>query len=1451
MSTATPGTSSTISTISPTLATNQTVITAPVTNTSTITSTTTTTRPTSTSTIPSSTSVTSALPTSTTASGIPTISLFPYGANETDMTHNPRSTDFTSPVFQPIMGFPFGNSLRNFVYYTDNGQIVFPRSRNEIFSYTNPPTNGFSGNEMVASLAVYWSDADLSKGVGTTYYKVYEPQISNSVVPEVEKIISKKFNNSYKAQWTLKITWDNVPAYPSKQNDIQTNTYQAVLTTNGIQSYLMILFKDGGMNWADIERKPKPLIGYCSGNQDTFFLNDKLAVNINRPNLVVGNNADVRGLWIYELNNGQVSNSRMDCLSWFYDQPNPVSWNFDLLSCPCLYQQGQADSRFRATQAGGSTYVSLLRSTSPSRLNAGVRCVYYRRNQFLEGFQEQTWYFSNSNNDKELNAFNWCCNDVDDPKFCSMYMEKRPSIDCRNYRPPTPGWMFGDPHITTLDGFGYTFNGLGDFILLKAAASNISLVLHGRTAQTGTASATNFQAFAVQYISSSVNVKVEWYLESSNYTTALLDGKDAVFTFSSDMNANISNTNPAVLLKKDSSVITATFESFVSVEVSAQLGMLTAVTNLPSDFLNNTKGLLGTWNNNQNDDLFFDNGTTIPINSSEEQIFYYGMEWEVKGEILFTKPKAEGISTFKPVFLSDLKNQFPEKYNELQQICGDKPECIFDALSTNQTELGLATREVSIQLTETNIILNAIPPFITGNSIIKAFLKRTVTVQYTANGTGVVFSADRTHLDITLTVNGTLTWSPKSMEGFTFNLIANDSQKLSSTLQPSFVVCGCNQESECDYSTLSKVNGTSLSISNCNCTNNYTGDFCQNPPNLCIQGCFPGVSCDNTTGCDKCPPGYTGNGAHCSDINECEDNNSCPFNSTCINAPGSFSCDCNSGFTWNGSLCEDNDECTTNNNCSPNATCTNTIGSYTCKCKEGFTGNGSHCEDIDECANLNTCSPYATCTNNIGNYICKCKEGFTGNGSHCEDINECTTNSNNCSPNATCTNAIGNYTCNCKEGFAGNGSHCEDVNECTTNSSICTPNATCTNTIGSYTCKCKEGFTGNGSHCEDFDECMTNSNNCSPNATCTNTIGNYTCKCNEGFAGNGIYCSCTKQCETGYCRNGGTCQTVGLQCTPQCTCPSAFSGEICTDPVDSFMPTLDPNTKQRSVIVNLTSMNNFSETNGYELIKGKLLAARYNVTWLFDQAKSEMNKPNNVSGNFLASYTARFTYVANITIVKFLNDELVAFLLTNTSGARSKRSSEPSISISSVADGEKLTPEELAKNASCGYAGYIMNDKILECVSKCVGSSYCKNGGICQLVNGNVSCSCKPFSIYVTSGTQCENLAMNLNAFFGILFGALAFLLLLLLGIGFGVYWYRKRKENCGEADETYQTRFSWKTSLFSSFERLGETEIPSLEPDIKSPHLVNWKPHLEKVNSLVEVKIKRPEIKSDLVKIE
>jgi len=60
------------------------------------------------------------------------------------------------------------------------------------------------------------------------------------------------------------------------------------------------------------------------------------------------------------------------------------------------------------------------------------------------------------------------------------------------------GWFWGDPHFTTLDDFTYTFNGIGEYVLLRAAGE-INAELQGRTVLVPSSNATVFSAFAIRH----------------------------------------------------------------------------------------------------------------------------------------------------------------------------------------------------------------------------------------------------------------------------------------------------------------------------------------------------------------------------------------------------------------------------------------------------------------------------------------------------------------------------------------------------------------------------------------------------------------------------------------------------------------------------------------------------------------------------------------------------------------------------------------------------------------------------------------------------------------------------------------------------------------------------------------------------------------------------------------
>ncbi|XP_040423245.1 mucin-4-like [Cygnus olor] len=371
------------------------------------------------------------------------VSLYGYGPRENDREYVERRVDFNSPLFKPETGFPFGKTLRDSLYFTDNGQIIFPASDSSIPTSPNPPPGGFNGHEEVPMIAVFWDNADFSRGTGTTFYQEFLTLNSEKppFIRDVEAKVRRYLRSSYSAAWTLKVTWDKAPAYGARGDSRRTNTYQAVLTTDGFRSYVLLLYQDGGMRW-DYSQLPaaNALIGYTSG--DGSYHNDDLTQGPPaakyRPDQFRGYNTDLRGLWLYKLESRVGINYRLKCLAWTGRQQEPRTWSQDLPACPCSLQQGQQDPRFKSSRGGWwSARVSMLHSASPNRYGAGVRCLYDSRGQLVEGRQERYWRSSRQASpyrDQELKLYDWCCNQAASARLCARYGEKRPRIGCDGYQ---------------------------------------------------------------------------------------------------------------------------------------------------------------------------------------------------------------------------------------------------------------------------------------------------------------------------------------------------------------------------------------------------------------------------------------------------------------------------------------------------------------------------------------------------------------------------------------------------------------------------------------------------------------------------------------------------------------------------------------------------------------------------------------------------------------------------------------------------------------------------------------------------------------------------------------------------------------------------------------------------------------------------------------------------------
>ena len=179
------------------------------------------------------------------------------------------------------------------------------------------------------------------------------------------------------------------------------------------------------------------------------------------------------------------------------------------------------------------------------------------------------------------------------------------------------GLTIGDPHIVTMDNYTYTFNGLGEFVLIKTV--NDIFTLQGRMVQTvdyngNLISTSQYSAIVARQFDSDT---VQFQLADNNEIDALINGEK--FDFKDLPEQQFNN----VALKKfnaSGNVVTfsAVFSSGVHIEVKAMHEMLFSLfVSLPNNsyYWSQTSGLMGNYNGDKSDDLL-PRGGTVPISDS-------------------------------------------------------------------------------------------------------------------------------------------------------------------------------------------------------------------------------------------------------------------------------------------------------------------------------------------------------------------------------------------------------------------------------------------------------------------------------------------------------------------------------------------------------------------------------------------------------------------------------------------------------------------------------------------------------------------------------------------------------------------------------------------------------------------------------------------------------------------
>ncbi|XP_038063643.1 uncharacterized protein LOC119734296 isoform X2 [Patiria miniata] len=869
------------------------------------------------------------------------------------------SKDLISPTIYPPDFFPFCDGLYQKLYFTDNGVIVLSNEQSlDKLGFPSAPSSVFTGNK--AMITPFWADVkgdafSPTSNVFWQAYDQYEGNVNQDMLDIISDTVSTRFSN-FSANWALVVTWSNVRAISLSR---ETNTFQAVLATDGIRGFVIFNYDPCGTNWDFSFLLNKNVIqGFTCGTPDAdpVYVVNVPGESLYHPGTTKGNVGQA-GRWVFRLNTPRPDfvNPRQQCHNWHSRQPPYHSLGIYLDAfadtCPCSLVNARLDWRYIPIPAynlppelrsdfPAVCYVRLYQSPGAP----GPQCCYntftgdllydvrsprvasvLERFPFSPIFYTDDWYQQWL--DEEVWPRYYCC---EQSTLCHLYKQWRPLMDCKAYVPPAWLWLWGDPHVVTLDGLEYTFNGLGEYTLALIEDDDGQRVfqLQGRTRQavdteTGELSqATVYSGFAAVY-TGEARIEVKLSDDAMDLVTTV-NGTVVTPTTQGLVFDNLRVTKTGNPIKV--SVVYSDHVTFI-VGVNNSMADITVLFN--EDLKGKTKGIIGVWDDDPSNDVLKpdgslqtgsgDNGVLVEID-----YFEFGEAWRIEEEdsLFFYQSPAESYDSlndpnFSPDFLQELIDKAPPgKYNEAKAVCGSSKTCLYDSLALNDTSIGMATLMLN-EMNSINMVLSTnFPPNLTLVESIEVVVGQTFTLQLEAtdpDGDNITYHLLSMVEGASISPDdGLFTWTPANRSKVSIGFQATDG-KANAALEPIVKLCGCENAGACLFDQY--VSGTNLvqdrfGVVLCECQSGWSGEFCDTDYDACADNpCFMGVACTdeappsyNST-CGPCPEGLEGDGKSCQDIDECElyknqtaSSGGLGCDHNCDNILMNYTCSCNPGY---------------------------------------------------------------------------------------------------------------------------------------------------------------------------------------------------------------------------------------------------------------------------------------------------------------------------------------------------------------------------------------------------------------------------------------------------------------------------------------------------------------------------------------------------------------------------
>ena len=206
-------------------------------------------------------------------------------------------------------------------------------------------------------------------------------------------------------------------------------------------------------------------------------------------------------------------------------------------------------------------------------------------------------------------------------------------------------WMFGDPHFASVDNNNFTFNGIGEYLLLESSSND--LTIQSRLVQFENTNASVMSVIAieqgdiqlqieakdsalqlsVQGISQSLPTGDNVYIVTANGINSILNnGLDIQSVTLQDLLIQQDSSDQLSLQVDDSGTLVVITPGGATVMISLQMSFLQTTVILSDNYMEETRGLMGVYNGDPSDDFTLPDGTVLGGGLTEAEIYNFGLQ---------------------------------------------------------------------------------------------------------------------------------------------------------------------------------------------------------------------------------------------------------------------------------------------------------------------------------------------------------------------------------------------------------------------------------------------------------------------------------------------------------------------------------------------------------------------------------------------------------------------------------------------------------------------------------------------------------------------------------------------------------------------------------------------------------------------------------------------------------